>query len=248
MRILDIDLDFFLSGIVYGGFTKLKSRPDSKELNPWKEEDVRRYLENNCNLSLKTKVFGKFVKKHDELFPIWREITVSKRDKIPFEVVHVDAHADLGMGDSAYHYIACELLNQEYDKKVFPNAQGMSSLDEGNYLLYAIACKWINKLTYVHHPKGGNDIPEHIMKSHDYSTNTIQLKYYGPGTNAETICSRKSQPLHLEPEVEFIKVSCDSYKSKEKFDVVFLAQSPMYCPKTSDALIPIICEYIEIEP
>jgi hypothetical protein len=30
--------------------------------------------------------------------------------KVPFELVHIDAHADLGLGDYSYKYIMIELL------------------------------------------------------------------------------------------------------------------------------------------
>jgi hypothetical protein len=53
--------------------------------------------------------------------------------------------------------------------------------------------------------------------------------------------------LHIEPAVPFIRISTDKYDASEPFDYAVLCQSPGYTPRTSDALIPIIGEYIQFD-
>jgi hypothetical protein len=245
MQILDIDLDFFLSKIVYGLIEKLQKRPSQREFKPWTEDEVRRFLEEKCGLSTGCPLPGKLVVEHDEVFADWRERILKKKLVAPFSVVHVDAHADLGMGDGAYMYIANDLLGRPIDQRPYPKANGLQKLCSGNYLLYAIACRWIDRLTYVYHPKTLDDIPWHIMKQHDISSGAIQLKYYGAEASLDTVLSRSSLPLQVEQEVAFEKVSGQAFQAKDPFDMVYLAQSPKYCPRSSDKLIRAIREYID---
>ncbi len=72
----------------------------------------------------------------------------------PFDVVHVDAHADLGLGfgDLGWFHLAADLLHRTREERAVENPPGLT---EGNYLLYAVACGWIESLTYVAHPRRG---------------------------------------------------------------------------------------------
>lgn len=98
MRILDLDLDFFLDGITwkYGVGDRF---PDEGSYPPWSEERVRRFLEDQCGLSKESPVPGKVVTTHDEVLWEWLELS---SDGQKWDIVHVDAHGDLGYRDSAY--------------------------------------------------------------------------------------------------------------------------------------------------
>lgn len=179
MIVLDIELDFFLSDIVVD-FSQLgRGRPNRRDYKPWSEDQVRSFLENRCKLSTDHPLPGKVVIEHHEVFLDWRKRVLSGKITPPFTVFHIDAHADLGMGDSAYLYLAKNLLGKPPSDRLHPKADKWQGLLPSNYLLFAIACRWIDRLVYVHHPLGGRDVPEHIMKSHYPSSGHIQLKYYG---------------------------------------------------------------------
>jgi hypothetical protein len=52
---------------------------------------------------------GRFVVHHDEAFDFWRELVAKHHTQI--DLVHIDAHADLGLGDdSSWVHIVSELL------------------------------------------------------------------------------------------------------------------------------------------
>jgi hypothetical protein len=241
MIILDIDLDFFLSDIVIGFLRILHRRPNKRYYKPWAEDRVRRFLEENCKLSTDHPLPGI---EHHEVFVDWRERVLSGKITPPFTVFHIDAHADLGMGDSAYMYLANNLLGKPPADRFYPKTDKSQGLLPSNYLLFAIACRWIDRLVYVYHHRGGRDVPEHIMRNHDSSSGHIQLKYYGQAATCHKVLSRNSSPIQVEPEVEFVAVHGDVFEAERPFDMVYLAQSPKYSPRTSDALLEVIGKYI----
>ena len=63
MRILDIDMDFFLNDVAH--FKSFDSeRLNDEDYKPWSIEAVRDYLENNCGLNKSNKVQGAIFKEH----------------------------------------------------------------------------------------------------------------------------------------------------------------------------------------
>lgn len=76
----------------------------------WNEREVRNFLEGNLGLTKYNKIRGRIVSGHNESLFYWREL-IEKGDLCtPFEVIHVDSHADLGLGYSSWTYILNDLL------------------------------------------------------------------------------------------------------------------------------------------
>ena len=233
IRILDIDLDFFLNKIVF--WKKDNKRLNEKEYIPWKKERVIDFLENQCNISKENKIKGRIIKKHHEAFYFWKELIHKNELTTPFEVVHVDAHADLGLGDMSYKYIMEELLHKPVNERDSPNPKHIC---EGNYLAFSIANRWIGKLTYITHPKGGNDLLKEHFMNYDINSGYIQMKKMKDADNPDSI-------LSLEPKVKFEKIALADFKDTGDFNYIVLAISPRYTPKRADALIPIFKKYID---
>ncbi|ABR54487.1 conserved hypothetical protein [Methanococcus vannielii SB] len=241
MRVLDIDLDFFLNKIAF--WKKGNKRLDEKEYIAWKKDKFSEFLEKNCNLSRNNKIKGRIVKKHHEAFYFWNELIEKNQLDVPFEVIHIDAHADLGFGDFSYRYIMEELLHNPLEKRNSPEM-----IYEGNYLSFAIANRWINELTYVNHPKGGNDLLDFHFKDYDLKSGIIQLKKIEKNVKTDKNINHDIKNkiiLDLEPEVPFKMVLGKDYFEKGTFDFAVFSISPKYTPKTIDRLIPIVKEYIE---
>src|SRR2546421_12770717 len=96
IRILDIDLDFFLSNRHMGRVTET-NRLDSHSYKPWKIEKVEEFLENCCGLSKTNKTPGKLFVHHIEVFYFLRQLQEANNFSYKFKIDHVDAHADLGL-------------------------------------------------------------------------------------------------------------------------------------------------------
>lgn len=244
MRIIDIDLDFFLDDIDHG--TRYRKRLSDKEFNPWNENDVVQFLESQCGLKAK-KIPGRYVEEHHEALFFWIELISKEKLITPFEVVHIDAHADLGMGDAAYVYIMNDLLHVAVGerKTLLVDEKGEiqengKKVNEGNYLAFAIALRFVSQLKYVTHEIVLNtpiDIPHHYIKD-----NTIQMK---ATVNYNPILLNSPMPIKsYEPEVPLEKISKSEFQDNGNFDFIVLSHSPAYTPKSSDVLIPIIKNYI----
>jgi len=147
------------------------------------------------------------------------------------------------MGDAAYAYIMTELLARPFAMRCDPPRDPWSGVNEGNYLAFAIACRWISRLTYVRHEQGGDDILPCCMKDNDENSGSIQLKYFGD-VSVEALVMGDATPLAVEPEVPFQVIPGSRYLNEQTFDLMYLALSPSYTPESADGLIPIIREYM----
>ena len=173
--------------------------------------------------------------------------------QIPFDVTHVDSHADMGMGfgDCSINFIFTELLRHDVGTRESPPRIGRGRMYEGNYLLFAIACRWISSLIYVHHPdllaqQPGRqpDISTSCFHDCDPTSGSLQLKQLPIEYRDGLRRARDFRPLALEPQVPFRLVGCDAFHAAKPFDFVFLAQSPAYTPEAADPLIDVFREFV----
>jgi hypothetical protein len=245
MRILNIDLDFFLSDIRYSPRNRL--RPTAKDFKPWPPEAVHDFMERNCGLDPAVRLPGILVKTHDEVFDIWKKQIQTGQLKTPFDVVHIDAHADLGLGDASYTYILGDLLHALPSDRQDPKRGGSTGLHEGNYLAFAVACRWLRTLTYVYHPARRNDLPRFLFRGHDTATKLIELACYRP-EDATRLASVKTSPapLSMEPAVPMNIVSKNDFRERDGFAFGYVSLSPLYTPKEAEVLVPVIGRYVRL--
>lgn len=97
MKVLDLDMDYFMTEIAHTPFS-CEERLDEGYYGStvWTEGEVRQFLEQNLGLSKTNKIPGRIVKGHNAALFFWEELINIKRLSDPFDVVHVDSHADLG--------------------------------------------------------------------------------------------------------------------------------------------------------
>jgi hypothetical protein len=148
--VLDLDLDFFV-------WPPFLDSPEEARLprSEWKhltsEPEVRSFLEKRCHLSTQAPVSGSEAEEHQDAFSVWRQWIEDETIIAPFNVVHADAHSDLGSGwpNRSCTFIETELLGVPLEERRYP-ALGPDHLNSGNYLLGVIANRWISQLTYVY--------------------------------------------------------------------------------------------------
>ena len=97
MNILSIDLDFFLD--LRPEYDQ--NRLSQTEYTPWAANKVEHYLKERCHLSKDNRVPGKIVKYHHEFFDLWKKLMDSGHLDVPFKLIHIDSHADMGMGSNS---------------------------------------------------------------------------------------------------------------------------------------------------
>lgn len=245
VRILDLDLDYFLDRIAYGGAES--GRLSSEEYAAWSPESVAAFLEDQCGLSTLCKIPGRVVSHHDGAFWFWKQLIGAGSLSCPFDVVHVDAHADLGLGDAGYLYLMTSVLALPPEERDMP-LSGPKGINAGNYLSFAIACRWISSLTYVVHPASRNDLMPYHFHGFDPQSGMLELKHcavqnllrFGSELSYEAMGVIATEPL-----VPFTLVRKADFTPGRKYDFVLLSLSPGFTPKESDDLVPIIEAYID---
>lgn len=251
IKILDIDLDFFLNK-KHTTHCDTENRLDTSYV-PWTEERVKSFLETNCRLSQKVK--GKYFTHHDEAFYFLSDLQKENNFQLQFSIDHVDAHADLGFGGTSYNFISSELLFRDVKDRIsHTKTKNETRVNKGNFLAFLIAYRWVSELNYINKIEWANDLPFFLFKDFDTNSNFIQLKKYSAEQIRQIIYSnnmietaRNIIPLAVEPEVQFKTIDYLLFSSNGVYDYIFLTQSPNYTPESSDILIPTIQEHMIIE-
>ncbi|MBR3928039.1 MAG: UPF0489 family protein [Clostridia bacterium] len=234
MRVLDIDLDFFLNDVC--PFADVGQRPDVRGREPWKEEDVVSFLETRLLLSKTRPIPGRVFETHDMALDFWKDLMDGGLLSAPFSVTHVDAHTDLGIVQKGYPFVRHNVLSRPVEKRVQLNEfREKVQLNEANYLAFAIGFRWIERLENVRNPKSKPDFPKEMLA--ETNPPVIQLKSAFP----QLFEAR----FGYEPAIAYYEYPTgESYRATEPFDCVSLAVSPRYAPKEADELIKVFERYM----
>lgn len=234
MRVLDIDLDFFLADCCE--LSPLGERPSLSGHEPWTAEAVERFLEINCGLDPRRPIPGRVFETHDGALRFWAERVEKGELTAPFDVTHVDAHSDLGVGYPGPSAVLDGVLPVQMElRRDLDHYYARHQLDEANYLLFALALRYVRSLENVRNPKSRPDFPA-ILKD-PAEEGTIRLSSF-----ASRLMEAKNG---REPAVPYR--AYDDYRdfhAAGPYDLMSLAISPRYAPKEADALIPIFRRYM----
>lgn len=235
MRVLDLDMDFFLSAPC--PLAELGARPDESCAEVWSDEAVIRFLEEQCGLSREHPVPGAIFDTHDKALDFWMARLADGALQTPFEVVHVDTHSDLAFGPPGTNYVLNVVLSRKLEQRAAIGVyRDAVELDEANYLLFALAFRWISRLAYVRNPKSHQDIPQRLLDGEG----NIHLRSF---------ISQMMEGMNgREPVIPFDVY--DDYRTfcRTGYDFVTLAQSPRYAPASADRIMEIVRQYISEVP
>lgn len=80
MRVLDLDMDYFMTEIANTPFS-CEVRLDEEDYgnSVWSADEVRQFLEQNLGLSKKHIIPGRIVSGHNEALFFWEELINSKK-------------------------------------------------------------------------------------------------------------------------------------------------------------------------
>ena len=128
------------------------------------------------------------------------------------------------------------ILPQERD--TFSRYYAQKQLDEANYLLFALAFRWIDRLTLIRDPFSRPDLPPFCEKTGE-GYRPIRLRSF-----VSQLFENRYGP---EPEIPFtVYNDPDSVRMRESFVCMNLAISPRYAPKEADALVPVNARYMHL--
>ncbi|WP_406816194.1 hypothetical protein [Mycobacterium sp. M23085] len=242
---MDIDLDFFVWPVVYRA--QGADRPLAKDHSVKPIDEAIDYLRTRCGLS--ERLPGFVTENHSELFGRWREAVGNGLLRPPFHVTHLDAHADLGMGDGGYEYLLTSLLFEPPEQRLLPMVDRDRGLTDGNWLLFAIACRWISDLIYVHDTGGGSDELRYVMQNFDLRADNIQLAAMTK-SQLDRVRRPAAGPPNIsdfEPPVRYQSCLAEAFETDGPYDFICLTRSPPYTPNTADPLFDEIVRLF-IEP
>lgn len=261
MYVLDLDLDFFIQGRVTGRSDARSNRPSDAEVQPQPHSEVSCFLEGACGLSKERRVPGQIVESHHELFPVLKHLIQTGRLTVPFELVHIDAHFDFGVGwrAASWKYILTELLLLPPEARANVRVGGSDGLNFTNHLSFCLACRWLHSIQFVLHEEWYDDLPKFYMEE------------FGPDSFAPPIRSRANHDFNLrmrridasaiegisnpstiaaamidcgEPVVPTRLITKETFQFHGTFDYMFLSRSPGYTPPEADALVPVFESYM----
>jgi hypothetical protein len=228
MRFLDIDLDFFLNrNAYYSGSDALRQGDDYK---PWSDFKVKNFLETRCGLSRDRPIPGRVIESHDLVVRFWQDLIEHGDLKLPFDIVHIDAHPDMSVRGG---------LSLVSGRLYVDPANSLTMFEEdyvhsGNYLTFAIARGWVASLVWIplRQPTTGRE--------NESADPRLKLK-----------ARKAAAPLPgdlsgTQSGVPFKVLSRHDFKTRKPFDYMILSRSPAFTPPASDALVPVISSYMNM--
>lgn len=237
MWVLDLDLDFFLSDCC--PLAEKGKRPVADAATPWTEAAVVSFLENALGLDPSHPIPGRITETHDGALSFWKAGMDAGTLSRPFSVVHVDAHADLGIGKPGPGFVLNNVLGiPPKERDDFARYYAQKQLDEANYLLFALAFRWIDALTLVRAPFSRPDLPPFCERDGE-GYRPIRLRSFVSSLFEASYGAEPTIPLAVYNDPEAVHLC-------EPFACMNLAISPRYAPKEADALVPAIARYMTL--
>ncbi len=247
-KLLDIDLDAFVTPTFHG--KPVNRRQNKRTHKPWSEGQLIDFLEGQCGLSASSPIPGRYAVQHDAALSFMEELVDTLANKL--DVVHIDAHADLGMGAACFRHLSEAYLSVPLSERRDPLA-GAMGCNPSTWLLYAVAEQLCSSIVYVHPPGGSvSDLPFLYFQDNDLMSGAVQLKEYTSDVFAGAfrppeVTYAVQNAKHVEPPVPFQKVPISVFSNSGTFDYAFVCQSPSYTPATADPLIGIIERYVRFD-
>ena len=217
-------------------------------------KEVRWFLEERCHLTATAPVLGQLLIEHEDAFRVWRRWLSEGKLTAPFEVAHVDAHADLGAGWNTTYVCVEKVIAMPLNMRSDPpfSADGVTS---ANYLSFALANRWISSLSYVFptDPLPSNRLPSRVELPHEWLNDSSPCGD-PPVRDLPPWCFQSGgadwwrKPIQMgrrEPEIPFKLIKSGDFESAG-FTHMIVAQSPQYTPEAADPLLSTISQYFRV--
>jgi hypothetical protein len=243
-RVLDIDVDFFVEPVVFQPLPG--TRPDPATHSVWPVDSAVAFVRERCGVA--GPLPGFVTQNHGEMFVQWERAIEDGRLEPPFHVTHVDAHADLGLGDSGYKYLLSSLMFLPVAERVEALRGGSRHLTDGNFLAFAVACQWIAGVDYVYGAGGGSDLLSLVMEGFDPRADRIRLAAV-PARDLGRVARHPAAAAasRADPPVPIRASRWEQYTADGPFDFVCVTRSPPYTPPTADPVFEALVEAFVVD-
>ena len=177
---------------------------------------------------------GRTVESHDRVLDFWGTLIEFGKLKVPFEVIHIDAHPDMWVGSGMYLVSGFLHIDSRRSLAMLKRKQ----VHSGNYLTFAIVYGWIDLLVWVYLGSYSEGLPEW---NGDDSSDLMQLSEREDRSSS----IRDLPTAERECGVPFKILAWRKFKAGKPFDYIALSRSPSSTPPESDELIPVVEEYMK---
>jgi len=240
--ILSIDVDYFVHPKVT--MPAPGTRPEDATHHVRELADVDRFLRDRCLLASERPTPGVAARDHDAAFGAMQQWMAGGGLRAPFRLVHVDAHADLGLGDPAYAEIVEDLLLRRPEDR----ATSLRHFGLGNWLAYAIANRWVSEVIFLREPDPGLDcelLACFFCTSPDWSV--LQMRPMKEEHYLKINHHNRHKYAGLptaEPAVKWNQTGEGGFVLDRPPDLVFACLSPEYSPPKADPIFDIVRRFI----
>lgn len=240
--VLSIDVDYFVRPKVT--MPRPGTRPEDASHQVRDLADVDRFLRDRCLITSERPTPGVAARDHDAAFGAIQQWIAGGQLRAPFRLVHVDAHADLGLGDCGYVEIVEDLLLRHPEDR----ATNFQHFGLGNWLAYAIANRWVSEVIFLREPDPGLDcelLACFFCTSPDWSV--LQMR---PMTKEHylNICHNDRHKFAglptVEPEIRWNRTGEAGFALAKPPELVFACQSPEYSPPKADPIFELVRGFI----
>lgn len=235
VTVLDIDLDLFVDPRTTGTSPKRNGRP--VDVEGWNCDRVMLFLQSAFTMDQSQRLPGKCFESHDQVLHALERIAA------PIHLFHLDAHADLGIGQDCYEFYSAFLaLDQATRRKRLHDFTPR----EGDFLLYALACGFVEKVDYVTHPSvylNEPDIPIGMDRWEiKYDRGWIDVRRFF-GSRSE-YCNREGERV-MDRSIPIRMHNRDGLIQQGiAFDYLFMTHSPKFTPPSLDTTYHALVELL----
>jgi hypothetical protein len=250
MRVLSVDIDVFVDPVASDIETQARLSPGEYTLD--RTERIRDVLR-RCGLS-SAPTRGVFMKDHDDAFSVLRALT--EKGDVSLELIHVDAHSDIGLGDSGYQYLLTRFAHLPVEQRRALQ-RGQCPLNLGNWLAFAVACQWISSILHVRREAPADDLlPMYFADWAQRSTASRDLAIV-PMTQSELDQFSSLRPSSAwslfehkasVARADFEVIALDDLEARQQPDFVIVCQSPGFTLESADSVMDLCRPMIAIDP
>lgn len=243
MRVLSIDIDFFVTPVAHGISFSTTRRLSENRYKTVPDSELLQYLARFGLSADSPAVPGVFIRDHVGAYDVIADLVGQHGTPID-ELVHVDAHADLGMGDSGYCYLLLDVAHRPLARRRRPRRRRMSGLNSGNWLPFVVANQWVRSVRFVPPSNSPGDIVATYFREYPPLSNSsieiiaAQEADLGVVAYQGTCALERAAVFRARPVVASAEFTiCDHQSvSFARPDYVIICQSPQYTPSSADRI------------
>lgn len=244
MLVLSLDIDFFVDPVARDESISSEERLPDSDYTTDSDQAVASFLENQCLLKSTSPVPGIVIRDHDAA---WDILGFHAASAGPVDLVHIDAHSDLGMGDPGY----CYLLGRWLQMSPRPKPErAWNRMNLANWLAFAAAAGFVSRIEFVPRNHPPSDLFPYYLDPPPPSVATaLAFRRITESELTERVIGRTNpwpflQSKSVVRSVPWTTTDRSSFRLTVRPDFVIVCQSPQFTPTSADRALTLARSYV----